>query len=48
MPGPEVKNWKQYEKLREKGFSKEEAARITNASWAKKHGKQKKKLRGKK
>ncbi len=32
MPGPQVKNWKQYEKLRTKGFSKSSAARITNAS----------------
>lgn len=30
MPGPEVKNWDQYEALRKKGFSKEAAARITN------------------
>jgi hypothetical protein len=32
MPGPQVKNWPQYEKLRAKGFSKQSAARITNAS----------------
>lgn len=32
MPGKSVKNWKQYEKLRKKGYSKERAARITNAS----------------
>jgi hypothetical protein len=32
MPGKQVKNWKQYEALREEGFSKEQAARITNAS----------------
>lgn len=35
MPGRQVKNWPQYEKLRGKGFSKESAARITNASAAK-------------
>ena len=32
MPGKEVKNWKQYEALRQKGMSKESSARITNAS----------------
>lgn len=47
MPGPEVKNWKQYEKLREKGFTKEEAARIVNAQWAKRHKALKKKGKGK-
>lgn len=31
MPGKEVKNWKQYEALRREGYSKESAARITNA-----------------
>ena len=31
MPGKTVKNWKQYEALREEGMSKESAARITNA-----------------
>lgn len=36
MPGKEVKNWKQYEALRKKGYSKESAARIANAS-SKKH-----------
>jgi hypothetical protein len=43
MPGKQVKNWKMYEKLREKinpetgrRFTKEEAARITNASKKKK------------
>ncbi len=30
--GPSVKNDKQYEKLREKGASKEKAARIANAN----------------
>lgn len=35
-PGKQVKNWPQYEDLRAKGYSKESAARITNAS-AKKH-----------
>lgn len=38
MPGKEVKNWPQYEALRRKGYSKESAARITNAS-AKRHKK---------
>ena len=32
MPGPEVKDWNQYEALRRKGLTKESAARITNAS----------------
>jgi hypothetical protein len=39
MPGRKyasIKNPDQYEKLRSKGFSKESAARITNASAAKK------------
>jgi hypothetical protein len=31
MPGKEVKNWPKYEALREKGYSKESAAKITNA-----------------
>ena len=38
MPGNQVLNWDQYHALREKGMSKEKAARITNAS-AKKKGK---------
>ena len=38
MPGKEVLNWDQYHALREKGMSKEKAAKITNAS-AKKKGK---------
>ncbi len=32
MPGKSVRNWPQYHKLRSKGFSKQSAARITNAS----------------
>lgn len=36
MPGPQVKNWKQYEALRAKGMSKERAAKITNAAAGKK------------
>lgn len=32
MPGPQVKNWELYEKLRAQGKSKESAARIANAS----------------
>lgn len=31
-PGKQVKNWKLYEALRRKGYSKERAARIANAS----------------
>jgi len=31
MPGPQVKDWKLYHKLREEGYSKESAARIANA-----------------
>lgn len=31
MPGKEVKNWKQYEALRQKGLSKTAAARIANS-----------------
>ena len=31
-PGPSVKNKKQYEKLRDKGMSKEKAARIANSN----------------
>lgn len=41
MPGKEVKNWKQYEALRREGYSKQSAARITNAA-SKKKGKKKK------
>lgn len=44
MPGKEVKNWKQYERLIEKGFTKEEAAKITNAA----HRKKQEQLRKKK
>jgi hypothetical protein len=31
MPGPQIKNWPQYEALRAKGMSKAKAAAITNA-----------------
>jgi hypothetical protein len=31
MPGKQVKNWPQYEKLRGKGMSKTKAAKIVNA-----------------
>ncbi len=44
-PGPEVKDWKMYEELRAEGKSKESAARITNASVAKR---KQKKGKGKK
>jgi hypothetical protein len=36
MPGKQVENWKQYEALRNKGMSKEKAARIANAQAVKK------------
>lgn len=36
MPGKQVKNWDQYHALREKGMSKERAARITNSDNKKK------------
>jgi hypothetical protein len=36
--GPSVKNDKQYEGLREKGMSKERAARIANSSGSSKRG----------
>jgi hypothetical protein len=39
MPGKEVKNWKVYEALRKKGYSKEKAARIANAKYNKRGGK---------
>lgn len=35
MPGPQVKNWKLYEELRSKGYTKEQAAKIANAQAAK-------------
>jgi hypothetical protein len=38
---PSVKNEKQYEALKEKGMSKERAARIANSPKASKHGGQK-------
>ena len=31
MPGKSVKNWKVYEALRRKGYSKEKSARIANS-----------------
>jgi hypothetical protein len=31
MPGPQVKDWDLYHKLREQGKSKEEAAKIANS-----------------
>lgn len=43
MPGPEVKNWPLYERLRAEGHSKESAARIANASVAPKPPKKKRK-----
>lgn len=36
MPGNQVKNWAMYEDLRQKGMSKESAARITNAKYSNK------------
>ena len=35
MPGKQVKDWPKYEALRKKGYSKESAARITNAKVSK-------------
>jgi hypothetical protein len=48
MPGKKkgmksIKNRKQYERLKEKGFSKSSAAAISNASYNKGKGKHKKK-----
>ncbi len=37
-PGPSIKRPHQYEGLKEHGFSKEEAARISNAQAKKAHG----------
>ena len=39
MPGKQVKNWDKYHALRRKGYSKESAARITNAQKKKKRKK---------
>lgn len=39
MPNPSIKDEKTYEKIREKGASKEKAARIANASAAQGHKK---------
>lgn len=41
MPGKQVRNWRQYHKLRKKGHSKESAAKITNAAKKGKKGKKK-------
>lgn len=41
-PGPSIKNAKQYEALRGQGMSKERAAKITNASVAKRKGNRRK------
>ena len=38
MPDPSIKNEDQYEALRDKGYSKEKAARIANAENAGKKG----------
>ena len=35
MPGKQVKNWAMYEDLRQQGFSKQSAARITNSTMKK-------------
>jgi hypothetical protein len=35
MPGPQVRDWKLYHELIEKGYSKETAARIANSVAAK-------------
>lgn len=36
MPGKQVRDWDLYHRLREKGYSKEKAARIANAKSRKK------------
>jgi general stress protein YciG len=41
MPSSSIKNEKQYEALKDKGMSKQRAARIANAPDASKHGGQK-------
>ena len=41
MPSPSIKNERQYEALKDKGMSKERAARIANSPDASKHGWQK-------
>jgi general stress protein YciG len=41
MPSPSIKNERQYEALKDKGMSKERAARIANSPDASKHGGQK-------
>ena len=37
-PGPQVKDWDQYEALRRKGYSKEKSARIANSEGAEQRG----------
>lgn len=37
-PGPQVKNPEQYEALRDKGYSKQKSARISNSEGASKRG----------
>ncbi|MBF0695196.1 MAG: Rho termination factor N-terminal domain-containing protein [Flavobacterium sp.] len=37
-PGPQVKNPDQYEALKDKGYSKQKAARISNSEGAEKRG----------
>ena len=37
-PGPQVKDKDQYEALRDKGYSKEKSARISNSAGAEKRG----------
>jgi hypothetical protein len=37
-PGPQVKDKDQYEALREKGYSKQKSARITNSQGSEKRG----------
>ena len=43
MPGPQVKDWKLYHKLREEGYTKESAAKIANAAWKARQRKKRKK-----
>lgn len=47
MPGKEVKDWNMYEALRDQGYTKEQAARITNDNVKNRQKKKKKKRVGK-
>ena len=45
MPGNQVKDWTMYEALRKEGFSKTEAARITNSNVKKRKTRNKRKAK---